>query len=49
MKALRNWSIRRRLLLAFVGVLIPYLALVSVGALGFGLLWGTIGEIRIQR
>lgn len=26
--------------------LIPYLALASVGALGFGLLWGTIGEIR---
>jgi GAF domain-containing protein/HAMP domain-containing protein len=43
---MKGWSIRRRLLLAFVGVLIPYLALASVGALGFGLLWGTIGGIR---
>ncbi len=31
---IRTWSIRTRLLLAFIGVLIPYLALVGVGGLG---------------
>lgn len=46
MKSLRRWGIRKRLILAFVGVLVPYLMLVGVGVAGFSLLWGTIREIE---
>ena len=35
MKSHRGLSIRARLLLAFIGVLVPYLALVAIGVVGF--------------
>ena len=35
MKSSQGMSIRARLLLAFVGVLIPYLALIAIGVVGF--------------
>lgn len=46
MLGLRNWSIRRRLLLAFGGVLIPYLALAGIGALAFQALWQRVEFIQ---
>jgi len=46
MKGIRTSSIRTRLLLAFVGVLIPYLVLAGVGAVGLQMLWQQAGTIR---
>lgn len=34
MRGIRNWSVRTRLVLAFVGILIPYLLLAGIGAVG---------------
>src|SRR3989338_3554121 len=39
MKGLGSSSIRTRLLLAFVGVLVPYLALAGLGAVAFRIVW----------
>jgi len=42
MPQIRDWTIRARLLLAFVGILIPYLALAGVGLLGVRVLWQSV-------
>ena len=39
MKGLQNSSIRTRLLLAFVGVLVPYLVLATLGVIVFRIVW----------
>ncbi len=41
-----GWGIRTRLLLAFVGVLLPYSALVGLGVGGFRILWQRIGATQ---
>lgn len=42
MRGIRSWSIRTRLLIAFVGVLIPYLALAGIGVVGLQAVWQSI-------
>jgi len=46
MKSIAQWSLRSRLLAAFLGVLIPYLALTGVGVVGFWALWQSIESLR---
>ena len=46
MKSIAQWSLRSRLLAAFLGVLIPYLALAGVGVVGFWALWQSVESIR---
>ncbi len=46
MKGLQNSSIRTRLLLAFVGVLVPYLALAGLGVVAFRIVWQRVGTIQ---
>lgn len=41
-----QWSLRTRLLVAFLGVLIPYLVLAGVGVVGFWGLWQSVESIR---
>ncbi len=45
MVSIREWSIRRRLLLAFLGVLIPYLALAGVSTVGFWAMWRSLTAV----
>src|SRR3989304_4537535 len=42
----RSWGVRPRLILAFAGVLVPYLALAGIGAAGFSLLWQRVDAMR---
>jgi len=46
MRGIRNWSVRTRLLIAFVGVLIPYLALAGIGAVGLQAVWQRVRAIH---
>jgi PAS domain S-box-containing protein len=46
MKGLGSSSIRTRLLLAFVGVLVPYLALAGLGVVAFRIVWQRVGTIQ---
>ena len=46
MRGIRNWSVRTRLLIAFVGVLIPYLALAGIGAVGLQAVWQRVHAIQ---
>lgn len=39
MRRTRDWGIRKRLTLAFLGVLVPYVGLAALGAVGFHSLW----------
>lgn len=43
---MRHGGIRARLLLAFLGVFVPYLALAGIGAVGFRLLWQRVESIQ---
>ena len=46
MMRVRSWGVRTRLILAFAGVLVPYLALAGIGAAGFRLLWQRVDAMR---
>lgn len=46
MRGSRNWSVRARLVLAFVGVLIPYLLLAGIGAVGLQAVWQRVQTIH---
>jgi len=46
MKSIAQWSLRSRLLAAFFGVLIPYLALTGVGVVDFWALWQNVESVR---
>lgn len=46
MRGSRNWSIRTRLVLAFVGVLIPYLLLTGIEAVGLQAVWQRVHAIH---
>jgi len=46
MIAIQNWSIRTRLVLAFVGILIPYLLLAGIGAVGLQVVWQRVQAIE---
>jgi len=43
---IRRWSIRTRLLLVFVGILVPYLALAGIGLVGIRALWYQVQSIQ---
>jgi CHASE3 domain sensor protein len=45
---IRSWRIGTRLLLAFVGVLLPYLALVGIGLMGFRALEDSVRAIQAE-
>ena len=46
MRRIRDWSIRARLVLAFVGILIPYLLLVGIGAVELQVVWQRVQAIE---
>lgn len=46
MRPIRNWSIRTRLFLAFVGVLIPFVAFTSIAVVGFRTLWQSLSAVQ---
>ncbi len=46
MRGSRNWSVRMRLVLAFVGVLIPYLLLAGIGAVGLRAVWQRVQAVH---
>src|SRR3970282_1764709 len=46
MRGIRIWGIRTRLLIAFVGVLIPYLALAGIGVVGLQAVWHRVRTIQ---
>ena len=46
--SIRNWNIRARLVLALIGVLIPFLALAGVGVIGTRALWRDVLNVNDQ-
>ncbi|GEM_PF-3551972 len=46
MRWIRDWSIRTHLFLAFVGILIPYLLLAGIGAVGLQAVWQRVQTIH---
>ena len=46
MSGIRSLGVRTRLILAFAGVLVPYLALAGIGGVGFSLLWQRVDAMR---
>lgn len=45
MRTIRNWTIRRRLLSAFLGLLIPFLALAGIAGMGLRTIWLSVMEM----